>query len=317
MSYDQKTTLAARGKWRGILMDFGIPREALSGRHCPCPLCGGKDRFRWDNRDRTGSYICSKCGAGDGMKLAMAFTGDNFATVAGRVDAMLGNIPADAIALKPDLSEEDRRAMLRGVYAQTARAAPGDLVDRYLTVRGVGQTSYPKALRYGSRVMDGEGGVKPAMVAVVCGPDGKPSTLHRTFLSHDGLAKAEMDSPRKLMPGPVPAGSAIHLSDYSGGPLGIAEGIETALSATHLFEMPVWAAVNATMMAKWHPPDGCTEVAVFGDHDASYAGQAAAYALAARLAAKDIAVTVHIPPTSGQDWADVLAALPNRRRNAA
>ncbi|MDI5829610.1 hypothetical protein MJN51_36035, partial [Salmonella enterica subsp. enterica serovar Kentucky] len=35
-------------------------------RHAPCPACGGKDRFRFDDNGR-GSFICNQCGAGDGL----------------------------------------------------------------------------------------------------------------------------------------------------------------------------------------------------------------------------------------------------------
>ena len=68
-------------------------------------------------------------------------------------------------------------------------------------------------------------------------------TLHRTFLRPDGSGKAEMRSPRKLMPGTVPEGSAIRLGPV-GAVLGIAEGIETALAASMMFEMPVWSAIR-------------------------------------------------------------------------
>jgi putative DNA primase/helicase len=144
------------------------------------------------------------------------------------------------------------------------------------------------------------------MVAMVVGPDGKPVSMHRTFLKPDGSGKAEMAAPRKLMPGELPEGACVRLCDYvPGGPLGIAEGIETAMSASALYEMPVWAAINSEILKKWTPPEGCEEVAVFGDNDAKFGGQAAAWALAHRLAVKGIRVTVHIPPIEGDDWNDV------------
>jgi putative DNA primase/helicase len=109
------------------------------------------------------------------------------------------------------------------------------------------------------------------------------------------------------MPGEIPDGACVQLSEWTGGPLGIAEGIETAMAASALYEIPVWSAINANLMAKWFPPADCTEVAVFGDNDHKYGGQAAAYALAHKLAVKGVDVTVHIPSVEGQDWADVLA----------
>lgn len=105
------------------------------------------------------------------------------------------------------------------------------------------------------------------------------------------------------MPGTVPNGSAVRLSDVS-PVMGIAEGIETALAASDRFELPVWAALNANLLAEWEPPFGVTEVAIFGDNDTNFTGQAAAYQLARRLARKNITASVHIPSQIGTDWAD-------------
>ena len=54
-------------------------------------------------------------------------------------------------------------------------------------------------------------------------------------------------------------------------------------------------------------PDGVRKVVVFGDNDRSYAGQAGAYALAARLRRDNpsLEIEVEIPKTEGLDWSDV------------
>ena len=62
-SWHVNTSQAAKGKWKGILLTLGIPAEVLVPKHGPCPLCGGKDRFRWDNKEGQGTYICNSCGA--------------------------------------------------------------------------------------------------------------------------------------------------------------------------------------------------------------------------------------------------------------
>ena len=304
MSFHEKTTLAARGKWKGILLQLGVPAESLTGKHGPCPMCGGADRFRFDNKDQRGTFICNACGAGDGIKLAVEFTGKPFSHVAAQIDDMLGNVKPDAPG-KPSMSDEDRTRALRAVWSATKPMEPGDMAHAYLTTRRIEELVYPKALRFGPAIMDGEGGIRPAMVAIVTDFEGKPVTLNPTFLKPDGSGKAEMTSPRKLMPGELPDGSAVRLSEFNGGIIGIAEGIETALSASALYQIPVWAAINAGNLAKWIPPEGTEEVAIFGDNDAKFAGQAAAYALARRLASKNTPVTVHIPPMPGTDWADV------------
>ncbi len=59
---------AAAGHWPELLAAVGIdiPRR---GKHGPCPACGGKDRFRLDDRECRGTWFCNQCGAGDGLDL--------------------------------------------------------------------------------------------------------------------------------------------------------------------------------------------------------------------------------------------------------
>ena len=307
-TWHRKTADAAKGQWKGILATLGIPDEHLSGRHCACPMCGGKDRFRFDNKEGKGTWICNTCGAGDGITLAMKYTDRAYPEVASEIDRILGNQKFEPDRPRQEMTEDQRRAALREVASKTVRIERGSLADVYLTARGCREHTYPKALRFAAQLRDGEGGVRPALVATVQAHTGENVTLHRTFLRPDGLAKAEMASPRKLMPGSVPKGSAVRLSDYTGGPLGIAEGIETALSAMRLYSLPVWAALNTSLLSEWIPPEGCDDVAIFGDNDESFAGHAAAYALAHRLRGMGKSVTLHFPATVGRDWNDELLA---------
>lgn len=306
MTIHRRTRDAARGQWKGILQELGVPGEHLQGRHAPCPLCGGKDRFRFDNKGGRGTWICNRCGAGDGIALAQRILQFPFAETAKRLDAILAIGPRQADQKGTELGDDHRLCALRTVARQTFKVQKGDLVDRYLTARGVGEDlSYAPVLRFAPRLLDGEGGVRPAMVATVQAPDGSNHTLHRTFLRPDGLAKAEMSSPRKFMPGAVAAGSAVRLSAWAAGPLGVAEGIETALAARRLFGMPVWAALTAGGLEKWVAPPSCTEVHIFGDNDSNFRGQQATYELAKQLAAAGVNPSVHIPSNTGDDWLDV------------
>jgi putative DNA primase/helicase len=63
---------AAAGHWPDTLTTLGVDDQHLTGRHGPCPGCGGKDRFRFDDRDGRGTWICGGGGnpqAGDGFGL--------------------------------------------------------------------------------------------------------------------------------------------------------------------------------------------------------------------------------------------------------
>ena len=310
--FHERTMNAAKGRWRGILIALGLPEACLVNKHGPCPLCDSKDNFRFDNREGSGSWICT-CGAGDGMKLAMSYTGKDFRSLAPEIDALTGNLKPEAVT--PAQSTEAIRQALRRVYGDTRNLAGEDLASLYLESRGCGEVVYPKSLRFGL-CSDGEGGVRPTMVAVLSSPDGKPCTMHRTFLNPKG-GKAEMDKPRKMMPGAIAEGACVRLSEWVPGPLGIAEGIETAMSASRLFSLPVWAATSADLMRKWKWPEDATEIVVFGDRDPKLAGQAAAWHLAHRIALTGMPVQVMIPEGPGkQDWNDVLMAKLSKERGS-
>jgi hypothetical protein len=69
---------AARGCWPGVLSRFGVDTSLLTDRHSPCPGCGGRDRFRFDDKGGDGTWICSGGGdfqSGDGVGLLMHVRG--------------------------------------------------------------------------------------------------------------------------------------------------------------------------------------------------------------------------------------------------
>ena len=85
------------------------------------------------------------------------------------------------------------------------------------------------------------------------------------------------------------------------------------MAASALYEMPVWSAINATLLKKWWPPDGCYDVVVFADNDVKHGGQAAAYELAHRLSIKGIDVQVKVPEVPGTDYANVYQSHQNQK----
>ena len=323
MQHD-KTSHAAKGRWRGILGHYGIPAQLLDGKQHPCPLCVGKDRWRFDDMEGRGTSICNQCGARDGVKLVLDLTGRGIAQVLSEIDGLVGNIAADGPKPKDDPAKHQN--YLREVYLGSKPVVEGDLAHKYLASRGVAEMIYPDALRFAPKLRDGDGGIRPCLVAMV-GVHGdlkengqqRYATMHRTFLRPDGLAKAEMERPRKIMPGTVPPGACVMLSEWPGyGTIGIAEGIETAMSASMMFGIPVWSALTAGGVAKWIPPVGAEEVVIFADNDDNFTGQRAAYTLAnsikANKATADIKVNVQTPEEIGKDWADMWSlSLASRR----
>lgn len=53
---------AIAGREYEILQDVaGILDEFLTGRHCSCPICGGKNRFRWMIEREGKPVFCNQC----------------------------------------------------------------------------------------------------------------------------------------------------------------------------------------------------------------------------------------------------------------
>ena len=295
----------AHGKWAGIFAALGVPEKLLNTRkHQPCPFCGGKDRFRFTDKDDDGWFYCNQCKAIGAIDFLIKLNGWNFAKAAKEVEAVMGDIPIRPAKSKDD---PDAREAMQKLWDRCSLIVPGDFVDSYLASRGVNQEGYSRWLRKSESVKheteDGRQSWHPAMVAKILAPDGTPANLHRTYLTLDGH-KAEVEPQRKTMRGTIPPGSAIRLFD-PGPVLGIAEGIETAFAAAELFRIPVWSAINSTILAKWEPPAETHQVIIFGDNDPKFGGQAAALALAHRLSCKGVSARPEIP-TDAKDWNDVL-----------
>lgn len=124
----------------------------------------------------------------------------------------------------------------------------------------------------------------PAMVAQITGRTGEMVSLHVTYLHPSGRTKAEVPSAKKILPPPVSgstAGGTIQLYEAVNGELGIAEGIESALSLHILREgLPVWSAICADNLSRIRLPAGLRELAIGVDLDANGTGCKAAEKLA-------------------------------------
>jgi len=207
------------------------------------------------------------------------------------------DLPAVArpVAAKPSHDLEVAR-ILGGVQALV-----GTIGEVYLRHRGVGDPISPD-LRFHDDLADFDSRRGwPGLVGIVRDGAGNPTGgIHRTFLLEDGSGKAP---PGKKMLGPVAGGSVRLAPIPTDGHLGIAEGIETALSAWAIFGTPTWAALSAGNLRDWQWPDGIRRVTIFAD--AGDAGQSAAAFLKDRLNEAGIAATI-VSPWHGDDFNDDL-----------
>lgn len=299
----------AHGKWPGILKALGIDDKFLRNQHGPCPLCGGKDRYRFDDKDGRGTYYCS-CGAGDGVQLVMLFKNLDFKNAAMQIEQAAGFVKSSRYEEKK--TDEYLKSRLRKLWEGSVPVRHGDPVCEYLENRGIVLTHIPFSLRFHPALMyyrEGEEkaiaeGAFDAMLALISAPDGSGATIHRTWLKNG--RKAPVSSPKKIAQGLPIKGGAIRLTPVA-ETLGVAEGVETALAAMQKFGVPTWACVSANGLESFLPPPEVKRLVIFADNDANFTGQAAAYKLANRLALAGLEVEVRIPDETGKDWADVVS----------
>ena len=335
---------AARGRWPEILAGAGLDRAYLKKAHGPCPFCGGRDRWRFDDRDGSGTAFCSQClPGGDGFSVLARHLGlgvrRDFGKLLEVVAGFLGissTTPASTKRRRPPPQRKPRenpqaRDRLQTTWGQSvALTEPqAEPARRYLVHRGLAdlRNDLPdsRALRFHVGLPYWHGGkaigLFSTLLAEVARVDGTPATIHRTYLCADGHKADVPGSVKKLMTPAIEGGTrggAVRLYP-SGADLAVAEGLETALAVRIATGLPVWSAISASGMAGLKLPAEVARVQIWADLDRSGVGQQAAEALAIRLVRVGVSVKVIIPPgpvPEGQkslDWLDIL----NRQEVAA
>ncbi len=210
----------------------------------------------------------------------------------------------EARAREAAVTRARKLGFCRDVWAATL-PAPGSDVATYLASRNLAG-AIPEAIRFHPAAPlayptqeKPQPRTAPAMVAIVTGPDGKSCGLHVTALAPGGRAKASMHNPR-LMFGDVAGGSVQLAPIPANGVLGVAEGIETALSYRDLTGVPTWAALSTAGLTRFVPPSGLSRLVIAADGDA--AGLKAARELAERASRRVECLIASAP--AGTDWND-------------
>lgn len=304
----------ARISWPNILPRLGIAAEFLRNRHGPCPACGGKDRFRFDNRDGRGSFFCNGCGgSGDGFSLLMRVHGCDLAAARemvmvaaglsdcdGQINTMRTIKPKRSTAT-PDKLEWNSTA--ESIWRKT-QGLRGTLGEIYLRSRNCMLPPRDSHLRY----LPPDGTYPPSLCAAITDAvTAKPISLHFTRLAADGTGKAGTERDKTLLKGHRKAGGCIRLwpDECVTTGLGIAEGVETCLAVAHAFT-PIWSCIDSGNLAGFPLLNGIESLRVFVDNDIP--GIRAARTVGQRWADAGREATLIRPTAVGADFCDVVNA---------
>jgi putative DNA primase/helicase len=295
----------ARGRWKAILAPY-VDLHLLTGKHVKCPVCGGKDRFRFDDKEGRGTFYCNHCKAGDGITLLRRVANLSFPQAVEVIDRFGGSAiqPPATPALGSSTASEAKSARARSLWEMGVPITAGAAAHTYLESRLGNVSVFESALRSSTKKLLNR--VFPVLLAAYRDLDGRVVGVQETLLTPDGAKAPDVESARRNS-GLLPAGGAVRLAEHR-EVLGIAEGVETALAASLLFGVPVWAALNANRLQNWRPPVGVKRVIVFADADENGVGQRAANLLAACLQSREVRVSIELPAVQGTDWNDVLMA---------
>ncbi|MFM5278231.1 DUF927 domain-containing protein [Aeromonas caviae] len=294
---------AAIGRWPDLLTAVGIDTP-FNSKHGPCPACGGKDRFRFDNKGGRGTWICNQCGAGDGLDLVGKVTGKQPKEVAELLAPLVGlsaggldpaererihqqqQARAEAEAKR---NEQQRQKAACRAVAILRECEPGS--SPYLTAKALGSMSVLI-----NRYVIAVGALTfPAGSLVVPLTDEKGELVNVQLIDDRGC-KSYLAGGRK-------AGAFHHIK---GGELvAVVEGYATGLSVHAATGATIYCAMDAgnllavAEVARRQHPDA--QILLCGDNDANTKGNPGK--TKAEHAAAGVGAQVALPPAAG-DWND-------------
>ncbi|MEH8145661.1 DUF927 domain-containing protein [Aeromonas hydrophila] len=297
---------AATGHWPDLLtvMGIDIPRD---GKHGPCPTCGGKDRFRLDDKEGRGTWICNQCGAGDGLTLVGLVTGKPIKEAAELIAPLVG-LSAGGL----DTAERERihqqqqsrsgqmRQQVELRRHKAARRAAAIMQDSeqahapYLARKSLGV-----CLCVVNRILIREASENFPPASLIVPLYNEAAELVNVQLIRDDGTKRYLAGGQKA--------EAYHRID--GGELvAVTEGYATGLSVNLATGATVYCAMDsgnllnvAEITRRQHPT---AEIIICGDHDLNEAGQRnESTQRQTEGAALAVGAVVALPPVQG-DWND-------------
>jgi len=282
-----------------------------------CPFHNEKTPSFYVSTDK-GFYHCFGCGEnGDVIAYVMRTRRLRFHDAVVEILGLAVHKPLHPLPRREqEPMPADRTEQVDAILAACGPVEPGTAAYLYLTLRGLRQ--HQPALRAHQALYCHEvHGERPALIAPLTASSGEICAIQRIWCLPriefaDGQGPVDSRAPltiRKKTLGHM--GDASVQLKPAGPVLGLAEGVETAIAASRLFRMPVWAVCGAARLGHvWVPRDIVTTLFIFGDNGET--GHDLAERSVALWRNRGLNCTASYPNTAYGDFADELGDEPIR-----
>lgn len=280
------------GAWRQTLEGYGC--HLPNGRHHgPCPVCGGKDRFRFDDKDGRGTWFCSQCDpqSGGGLLLLSRYLGKPTIEVARELVGQ--DMPRTVAPVRKHTATDEQI-----IKENRARAKAGAALMLSQAVKSEHPYMAAKGLT-GEWLVNGEimMGANAEMIQV--------GDLLLVPVYKDGELVNMQKITKEGIKRPITGGEMSGVSHCIQGKenlIAVVEGYATGVTVNRMTGATIYVAFNtsnlaaACQLARSTFPDA--KLVIFADHDEHGAGLRYAEEAAVQTLSK-----IALPPELG-DWDD-------------
>ena len=322
--------------WERVFANFTGLNDALQRgfRAQPCPKTGGgKTKFRYfrNLHEDGGAYHNDVGPMPDGIEVIAWYTDQPKGEVMKMLEDIVGGVNVDynrPVRTKPpqnrpycsEKEAKDRAAHIKKYYNESV-PVNGTLAEIYLRSRGIKSFSNDYLCEVGNNLRfhpsmpykeddDSPWQHFPTLLAIVRDKNGKPLTLHRTFLREDGKGKASISRPKMILAPPRdPRGGFIVLDKPVALPeggyfIGLSEGIENGLSVREGAGTPMWVGISDRLLAMTNLPSSVRACGIYSDVEESGAGQRAVEEFKSKNPTLDVINVVPRSEKNKVDWND-------------